>query len=387
MCFCNAIPNVVNRTEVILLQHMRERFHAFNTARIVRKALQHSTLLVDHNHSLARRLDEFPLTSRAGVLYPGPDGRLLAEVSPDQRPEQLIVIDGTWHHAKTLLRDIPRLNELPRYRIQPTEPGRYRIRREPNETALSTLEATVAALRAIEPETAGLDELISAFDTMVESQLDHPTARTSYRKNRNRHQNTMGIPRAILHRPSGENSDGKNPDGEDSNLSNVVVAYGESQPGRVGCKRTPRGQDRRQPVYWVAQRIGTGESFRVAIESPVELPDDFFDHIGLTRDQWRYAKSLSEFLSNWSDFIRPADTVVAYHPGTLKLLRNVGADVPNPVVLKSVKYDPMKQHASLESFLQGNQVEVPPIESPGRAGQRLANAIALTQYLGQIRCP
>lgn len=375
MCFCNAIPTVPNRTEVIVLQHMRERFHAFNTARIVRKALTRCTLLVDHNHSLADRLDDFPLTDRSGVLYPGPGGRLLTELGPAECPDQLIVIDGTWHHAKTLLRDIPRLNELPRYRIQPSEPGRYRIRREPNETALSTLEATVAALRAIEPDTQGLDALVSAFDAMVESQLDHPTARTSYRKNRNRQQNTMGIPRALLHRPN------------DDALNHLVVVYGESQPGRVGCKRTPRGQDRRQPVYWVAQRVGTGESFCVAIESPVELTDDFFDHLGLPPDLWRNAKRPSEFNQLWRHFIRPTDSVIAYHPGTFKLLRNVGADVPNPVILKSIKFDPMKQHASLESFLRANQIETPASESPGRAGQRLANAIGLTRYLNGLGRP
>ena len=163
MCFCDVIPRVENRTEVIILQHMRERFHAFNTARIVRKALVNSSLLVDHNLPLAERLNEFSLSSRVGVLYPGPGGRLLSEVPQHELPEQLIVIDGTWHHAKTLLRDLPLLETLPRYRIQPDQPGNYRIRREPNETALSTLEATVEALRAIEPDTSGLSELVAAF--------------------------------------------------------------------------------------------------------------------------------------------------------------------------------------------------------------------------------
>ena len=45
-CFCAEIPRIDNQTEVLILQHKRERFHPFNTARIVRKALQHSNLLV-----------------------------------------------------------------------------------------------------------------------------------------------------------------------------------------------------------------------------------------------------------------------------------------------------------------------------------------------------
>lgn len=383
MCFCDKIPSIDNRTDVIILQHVRERFHAFNTARIVHKALNNATLLVDQNRALANRLGEYPLKSKVGVLYPGPDGRLLTEVPPEERPEQLIVIDGTWHHAKTMLRDIPQLNELPRYRIQPTEPGRYRIRREPNDTALSTLEATVAALRALEPETAGWDELISAFDTMVQSQLNHPTARIKWRKNQKRQNNSMGIPRAII----GCGDDDKRPA-----LENIVVAYGESEPGRIGCKRAPRGKDNRQPIYWVAKRLSTGESFRAAIAPTAELSDDFLDHIKLTREPWRAAQSLDEFVDDWNQFIRPSDTLIMYHAGTRRLLRNVGAAMPNSVILKSIKFDPTNQHTTLESFLRSKGVQINAgqhagcLQQPSRADQRLANAIALTRYLHQLGC-
>ena len=52
-CFCDKIPVIDNRTDVLILQHTRERFHAFNTARIVRKALTNSRLLVGHAKELA----------------------------------------------------------------------------------------------------------------------------------------------------------------------------------------------------------------------------------------------------------------------------------------------------------------------------------------------
>ena len=37
-CFCEAIPQIDNRTDVLILQHVGERFHPFNTARIVQKS-------------------------------------------------------------------------------------------------------------------------------------------------------------------------------------------------------------------------------------------------------------------------------------------------------------------------------------------------------------
>ncbi|QDT10340.1 tRNA-uridine aminocarboxypropyltransferase [Planctomycetes bacterium K23_9] len=367
LCFCDQIPSVANQTEVLILQHMRERFHPFNTARILRKALVSAELLVDHNEPLGERLESRELSDRVGVLYPGPDGRLLSDLAPHERPDQLIVIDGTWHHAKTLVRDIPRLGQLPRYQIRPAEPGRYRIRREPNAMALSTLEATVAALKAIEPDTAGLDQLVAAFDAMVQTQLDHPKARYGWRANRRRSQNAMGIPRAILH-----------------DLPNVVVAYGESEPGKAGCKRSPRGSEKRQPVYWVAHRMGTGESFAQFIRPPEPLPQDFLQHVELSPDAWDSAVTPTEFAANWRSFLKPDDTVVTYHASTMRLLENVDALPPVNVVLKSVKFDDSGQHPTLDSYLKSQNLTAQATEHGGRGGQRLANGIALVQHLNQI---
>lgn len=174
-CFCGSIPRVENRTAVLILQHRREHFHRFNTARIVHRALCNSQLLCDRTARLAERLQFNP---RAGLLYPGPTAKLISELSPEERPEQLVIVDGTWHQAKTLVRDIPALQSLPQYRLAPSAPSRFRIRLEPNDSALSTVEATVAALGALEPETTGLEGLLAAFDTMVEAQLAHPGNRT-----------------------------------------------------------------------------------------------------------------------------------------------------------------------------------------------------------------
>ncbi len=367
LCFCDRIPTVNNRTNILILQHMRERFHAFNTARIVRKALTNATLLVDHNVALAERLDAMSLRDSVGVLYPSAESRLLSDLSPAERPQQLVIIDGTWHHAKTLMRDIPRLSSLPHFQLRPSQPGRYRIRREPNDTALSTLEATAAAIADLEPDTEGLDQLVAAFDAMVQTQLDHPKADYGWRENLRRSKNAMGIPRAILH-----------------DLPNVVVAYGESEPGKSGCKRSPRAGDNRHPVYWVAQRIGTGESFRELIQPRTDLPDSFLHHVGIERDAWKSALTAESFAKAWNDFLRPDDTVVTYHASTMRLLQNISALPAQNAILKSVKYDPTGQHKTLDSFLNAERIAASHPNHPGRAGQRLCNAIALVHYLNGI---
>ncbi|MDG2384437.1 MAG: DTW domain-containing protein [Pirellulaceae bacterium] len=358
LCFCDAIPRINNRTSILILQHARERFHPFNTARIVKQALANSQLLVDRTENLATA--QLPFLDQAGLLYPGRDAPVLSDVAVSERPRQLVIIDGTWHQAKTLVRDIPRLSELPCYRLAPDSPGRYRIRREPNATSLSTLEATVAALKVLEPETQGLDQLVSAFNTMIEQQLAVPKVATSWRVNQHRRRNHVNIPRAISH-----------------SLDHVVVAYGESSAGQPGQARRPR-----PPVYWVAERIGSGERFEAAIQSDKSNSDPFLTHLKLTAEQFKSAVTAEEFRSHWENFLQPEDTLAVYHQSSVQLLKNIGGKVVRCHVLKSVDFT--NHRGTLEEIIHAEGIVSGPIHHAGRAGERLAKAVALVRHLREM---
>ena len=370
-CFCDQIPRIENRTGILILQHMRERSHPFNTARIVHKALDRCELLVDHNHRLAERISKLALDPSVALLYPGDNCRELSNLAADDRPKQLIIIDGTWHHAKTLLRDIPMLSELPRFKIVPDAPGNYRIRREPNVAALSTLEATVNALTSLEPDTYGVERLVEAFNSMVETQLAHPKAQYGWRVNRKRSHNQMAIPRAIC-----------------GDLQNIVVAYGESEPGLAGDKRSPRACEKRWPIYWVAQRLGVKEEsgmFRSFITPRFELEQDFLRHLKIDLSAWGAADTIEQFRRTWNDFMKPNDVLAVYHQSTLRLLSHAEVFRPrNSFALKSVKYDKARKHKTLDAFLNANEIESIVTDHPGRAGERLGNAIALVHHLREI---
>lgn len=360
-CFCDAIPTIDNRTDTLILQHVRERSHAFNTARLVRKALKNSTLLVGHTRELAEVA--LPLKPRAGLLYPGPGAALISDLRPDQRPEQLVVLDGTWHHAKTLMRDLKALHDLPRYQLVPASPGRYRIRLEPSPTCLSTLEATVAALRLLEPDTRGFDQLLRSFDCMVERQLAHPKVQYARRHKRERSRVSKRIPGALVRDPN-----------------DIVVAYGESAPSVRGRKRASR-----PPVYWAAERLGTGERFACAVGPELSLPDRFLDHLQLTREDFAGALSPSEFRASWAEFLRSGDQLAVYHPSTSRLLAHVHADFAPCLVLKSIDFNPERYYSTLEEACEGEELEIERARHPGRAGNRLAQAVALVRYLHALK--
>ena len=280
LCFCDAIPSIDNQTDVLIVQHRRERFHAFNSARIVHQSLQRCRLLVDHTPELASQFARTPLSDHAALLYPGDDARLLEDRSPHERVDQLIILDGTWSHAKTLMRDLPRLGTLPRYRLAPSSPSNFRIRREPNAQALSTLEATVAALSVLEPGTRGLDQLMAAFARMIDDQIGH--AQSNWRQNRRRRRGVANVPRCL----SGD-------------LSDIVVAYGEQQRGGPDDETSVT---MRLPIYWVGERLVSGETFQCAIESASDPDPEFLDRLRLSHEDFRGAVSIDTFRRRWQSF-------------------------------------------------------------------------------------
>jgi DTW domain-containing protein YfiP len=128
------------------------------------------------------------------LLFPAPWARDLADVPQHDHPAHLVVLDGTWSHARRLYRHNPWLHVLPQFSITPDAPSRYRLRRQPKTHFLSTIESIVQALRILEPETRGFGQLIRAFDEMIATQ-----ARYDPRRARSRHGSaTLDCPRTGL---------------------------------------------------------------------------------------------------------------------------------------------------------------------------------------------
>lgn len=380
-CFCDRIPSIANQTEVIVLQHIRERFHPFNTARILKRSLLNSRLVVDHSPRVAEALMHMELAPDVGLLYPGPNAQLLEGMPKDQHPSQLIVLDGTWHHTKTLVRDIPQLQQLPCYRLAPSQPSRYSIRREPNAECLSTLEATVAALRCLEPETLGFDQLVAAFEGMIESQLTLPMTDYGWRRNHRRKQKRFNVPHLL----------------KDS-LNQIVVIYGESAPGITSESTLGNQYDQpdensdsqasaksiQVPVYWVAERLVTGERFECIIKPPRPLSTAFLGHLDLKQTAFEKAISGEEFRNRWSEFLRPADSLAFFYSNIPKLLAWIGGSSRKHLHLKSVRLDANLKHKCLEQILASLNIQPPRSAMDGRAGKRLADTLALVSYLNQL---
>ena len=152
---------------MLLLQHPSEVGHALNTARLAALGLVNAELLVGEDFT-ALDLSAWD----AWLLFPGEAAVALPELAarPVDKPRLLVVPDGTWRKARKLLHLNPNLAALPRVALPDGLISRYRLRKAPVEGALSTIEAVVHALDALDvPQTHA--DLLRPFDALIEGQI------------------------------------------------------------------------------------------------------------------------------------------------------------------------------------------------------------------------
>jgi DTW domain-containing protein YfiP len=204
---------------------------------------------IDHDGCYSKGKVPLQLPPGTGLLYPQAPSRDLATLTPAERPQHLLVIDGTWHHAKTLFRDVPGLDHLPRYHLQPPQPSQYRLRREPHRDFVSTIEAITYCLLALEPDTPGIDSLTDVFAKMIDRQVAARAEATGQGRSvkRARPYSARRLPRGLAER-----------------FEDLVVTYGEAASFEPGGPKAL--------LHWTARRLATAKcsnsSFGLLDRSP-----------------------------------------------------------------------------------------------------------------------
>jgi DTW domain-containing protein YfiP len=361
---CPLLPSVENRTGIFIVQHPRERLHAIGTARLAALGLQSSRLEVMWDAGTRDSTRPAWLPSSAALLYPARGARELESLDEHERPEHLVVIDGTWHTARTLYRDKSWLRELPCYKLSPRSASRYRIRREPSREALSTVEAIVEALRVLEPDTPNVASLISAFDSMIDRQLHYVRLGNSDpRTKKKRPLAWRRVPRALM-----------------EDFERLVVGYGESS------RSDPRGP--RELVQWTAVSIANGRTFERLIRPSFGLPSKtHLDHMGLGTPDFDEAVSVDRFERDWEEFLDtcgPRPLVAAWNQTTLDVLATTTGGAPSRVSLKSAYRSARGGGSgSLDDVAAREKIRAPTFAFRGRAAVRLARAVAIARDLNE----
>jgi len=285
---------------VVFVQHPRERTVAIGTARMAHLALEGSALVeglrLDEHAALAHL---FAPDAHVAVLYP--DGARPLEAWLPRPPTTLVVVDGTWAQAKKVLKLNPRLGALPRLGFVPAAPGNYRIRREPSDQHLATIEAVAAVLGALEGDPARFAELLRPFSWMVERQLEatRDQQRARYARPR-RGSRGPTPPRAPAARGLDEL--------RALDPARAVLVYGEANTHPKGA-RAPGAPEL---LHLVALRPATGARFEALLRPRRHLPDDVPARLGLTRAALMGGEEPAAAMARFRQFLGPAFTQVSW---------------------------------------------------------------------------
>ncbi len=362
VCICSALVTVAPRTKVVVLQHPRESDNPIGTAWMVERCLSARRIVgveLENDPELVAALGD--PAAPAILLAPGPSAIDLA-TSPPTGPVTLVVVDGTWAHARKLLRVNPSLGRLPRYAFTPATPSNYRIRKEPAAHCVSTIEATVAALRYLDrgADAPDLQPVLSAFDAMVDHQVRIAGERSSSRHKQN------ALARSL---------EPKKPRKMPLSGMPLVVTYAEANAWPRGTEYGPTPE----LAHLVAERVRTGERFEAFVAPRQPLSPGFTRHSGVPEVLVLEGESRESFRARFAAFIGD-DVLTAWGEYVMNLLRRDGFAPKIDVRISAIQLlgRPAGDAVGMAEAL-GCTVDAP--WAIGRTGVRHAAAVAIARVL------
>lgn len=368
VCFCRHLASIPSRTRVVFLQHPRERGMAIGTAKMASLCLPNSELHVgvrwDDTPALARALGD--PARPAALLYPGP-GAIDIMAEPPATPLTLVVVDGTWSQTKKVVRTNPGLAALPRYSFVPPVPSEYRIRREPKQEYVSTIEALVHVLGALEGDVERFVPLLVPFRAMIDTQIEH-IERLRQRRGR-------VAPRPVRAAP-------QLPELVRARAADLVCSFGDANGWPHGSPH--RGaNDLADLLRWVALRPATAETFAAVIAPRVELAPGTASQLGLDEDVLQAGASPAAFVAAWEAFLRPTDVLCVWGDHSLRLLADTGvARGRTAIDLRQVAAGlASRRPGSVEQYHARLGLAEPEPLVPGRAARRVAMLAAILRHL------
>jgi DTW domain-containing protein YfiP len=366
-CYCAHVAALESQTRVLVLCHPREYENPVGTARMATLCLPNSRIAVgvDFTHDPEVHAELADPARPPILLYPGPAARDLA-TQPPEGPCTLVVVDGTWAHARKLVSKNPFLHALPRYSLNPP-PSEYRIRREPRIECVSTLEALGHALGVLEGDAERFRRLLAPFRAMVEFQLAHARSSTGGRKREKRRRE--GPVRSRLP--------------PEMASPNLVCVHAEANAWPYDRARRAAAHPH-ELVHWLAVRVADGARFERVVAPRLPLARSPIVHARLTEDELRAGSSIEELAESWRAFVRPDDVLCGWNTYALDLLARELGPAPQAFIdLRKVTGDYVQRRAgSMEERVSELGLEVQAC-GRGRGGERLGMLLGLARWLGE----
>ncbi|MBL8922344.1 MAG: DTW domain-containing protein [Myxococcaceae bacterium] len=360
VCWCDAVTPVPSRTRVVFIQHPREFKVPISTCRMAHLSLPNSELHVAVTAVGTPALEALCARPGTALLFPLGDDVVDADTI-DSPPQTLVVVDGTWANARKLVTNCPLLSKLPRLAFRPDAPSRYRIRAEPDDDFVSTIEATAIVLEKLERAPGRFLPILTAFDAMVERQLDY--AKGNERRTRHarlKARNTVRV----------------DPLAELKAAPSLVAVFGEANAWPLDAVDAPAGEA--ELVQLVAERLDTGARFEAFLRPTRRLAPSVPLHLDLPSSVLETAEPRGAALERWAGFLKPGDVLVGWGRYCRDLLEREGHPCGAFIDVRAQLCQlNAGRPGSVEACAARLEVALP--EGRGRAARRLNAVAAVTR--------
>jgi hypothetical protein len=198
----------------------------------------------------------------------------------------------------------PGLAALPRYAFVPPSPSEYRIRKEPRDDYVSTIEALVHVLGALEGDPQRFTPMLVPFRAMIDAQIEHIE-----RLRQPRGRRTPRPPRRVP----------PIPDVLRERWDDLVCVFGDANGWpRDSPHRGASGLA--ELLRWVAVRPATGEIFVATLAPRGPLGPGTAAQLELDDAAILGGDDVATFASRWSEFLREDDVLCVWGDHSLRLL-------------------------------------------------------------------
>ena len=196
-CYCEHIKRFDPEMKFVILIHPIERRRRIATGRMTHLCLKNSDLIIGEDYTSDAKVNAILEDDQYHpvMLYPGVGSTDISLMPSSERPAifpagkklAVFVIDGTWNTARKMVRS-ENLRGLQRICFTPSAPSSFRVRKQPKEGCVSTIEAVHETVELLgEPygfdvSSRKHDNLLFVFDQLVENQLKFITEVKSSRQ-------------------------------------------------------------------------------------------------------------------------------------------------------------------------------------------------------------
>ena len=180
-CYCSLVQRFDPKIKFVILLHPIERRRRIATGRMAYLCLENSELIIGQDYTKNDQVNKILSDSRYQpfVLYPGGSSINITETSTLEKANifcsdkihVVFVIDGTWATARKTMRLSQNLNKLPRVCFTPPYQSQFRVRKQPREECVSTIEAIHHFIDLLDVKVPHKN-LLYVFNKMVEKQIE-----------------------------------------------------------------------------------------------------------------------------------------------------------------------------------------------------------------------